>query len=126
MTFCQFSTIFDNLFIFVGLIGSNFFYTENLGKCLPSLLKKRFEQIKTRAIYGFDKNNITKTASLTVITLLASMLSGHIPDASEIGTIKITSKCHKNSYVLYIASCDNYICFMNLENDLSRNPSHAM
>ena len=60
-------------------------------------------------IHGFDKNNITKTASLTVITLLASMLSGHIPDASEIGTIKITSKCHKNSYVLYIVVIIIYV-----------------
>ena len=34
------------------------------------------------------------------MTLLASMLSEHIPDASEIGTIKITSKCHKNSVSL--------------------------
>ena len=46
-----------------------------------------------------DENNI-KRCILTVITLLAIMLSEHIPDASEIGTIKITSKSHKNSVSL--------------------------
>ena len=57
---------------------------------------------------------------ITVFTLLASvLLSEHIPDASEIGTIKITSKCHKNSVSLQGHNSQLYIfisCLWKLKN----------
>ena len=47
-TFCQFSTIFDNLFISVGSNRVNFFYTKNLGEGLPSLLGLFWKNALTR------------------------------------------------------------------------------